>query len=170
MPVNDSKFAALPPHQMEQVLERKGVAAGNITRPMLRYEIQSLLAEVGLHSTTATDPEIASQPSGSPRHYHILGWGEGGHLLPKNFEFPSIDPLGAWMLQWFDDQRRGCPPYNGIFSDNLDTTTIKATHSEWSIMVRHIVNGIKDKLHVPMPSKSHATELFQRAQVKTKQV
>ncbi|KAG6966704.1 hypothetical protein JG688_00006646 [Phytophthora aleatoria] len=29
-------------------------------------------------------------------------------------------------------------------------------------MVRHIVNGIKDKLHVPMPSKSHAIELFQR--------
>ncbi|KAG6941530.1 hypothetical protein JG688_00018620 [Phytophthora aleatoria] len=60
-------------HRMEQVLERKGVVAGNITRQMLRDEIQSLLAEVGLRSTTTTDPETASLPSGPPRHYHIWG-------------------------------------------------------------------------------------------------
>ncbi|KAG3063727.1 hypothetical protein PI124_g22632 [Phytophthora idaei] len=84
-------------------------------------------------------------------------------MLPKNFESPSIDPLGAWMLWWFGDQRRGYPPYNGISSGDLDTTKKKATLSEWSIMMRHIVNGIEDKLHVPMPSirdESHAIDLF----------
>ncbi|KAG3132663.1 hypothetical protein C6341_g22814 [Phytophthora cactorum] len=67
------------------------------------------------------------------------------------------------MLWWFDDQRRGYPPYNGISSDDLDTTKKEATLSEWSIMMRHIVNGIEDKLHVPMPSirdESHAIDLF----------
>ncbi|ETM46720.1 hypothetical protein L914_08435 [Phytophthora nicotianae] len=34
--------------RMERVLEKKGVAAGNITREMLRVEIRSLLNEVGL--------------------------------------------------------------------------------------------------------------------------
>lgn len=58
--------------RMEQVLERKSVAAGNITRQMLRDEIQSLLAEVGLRSIT-TNTKTPSQLYAPQRHYHMGG-------------------------------------------------------------------------------------------------
>ncbi|EGZ25517.1 hypothetical protein PHYSODRAFT_438801, partial [Phytophthora sojae] len=124
--------------RMEHVLEKKGVAAGNITRELLREEIRSLLDEVGLHQRPSINAVV---PAPVPVHqYHV--WGGKFHVLPREFSFPSIDPLGAWMLWWFGNPKLKYPPCKGIPSDDLDTSQKKATPSEWSIMMRHIMNGI----------------------------
>ncbi|OWZ03854.1 hypothetical protein PHMEG_00024346, partial [Phytophthora megakarya] len=41
---------------MEKVLEEKGVAAGNITRELLRLEIRSMLQDVGLQRAQSIAP------------------------------------------------------------------------------------------------------------------
>ncbi|ETL44155.1 hypothetical protein L916_05480 [Phytophthora nicotianae] len=45
---------------MEHVLESKGVAAGNITRELLREEIHNLLAEVGLQRNIPIRDAVAT--------------------------------------------------------------------------------------------------------------
>ncbi|ETK88687.1 hypothetical protein L915_07090 [Phytophthora nicotianae] len=42
--------------RMERVLEEKGVAAGNITRELLRLEIRSMLEDVGLQRAQSIAP------------------------------------------------------------------------------------------------------------------
>jgi hypothetical protein len=136
------------------------VAAGNITRELLREEIKALLQEVGLQRTQVADTLQSTQPSSSPRFFT---WGGKFHKVPREFDFPSIDPLGAWRLWWFGDARRDYPPFKGITSDDLDTPRKKATMSEWSIMMRHIVDGIEAKTGAPLQTKRdevHAIDLF----------
>eukprot|EP00644_Phytophthora_capsici_P003584 jgi/Phyca11/116630/e_gw1.31.566.1 len=90
-------------------------------------------------------------------------WGGKFHKLPKNFELPSIDPLGAWQLWWFGDDRREDPPYRTISSADLDTPKKKATLSEWSIFMKHIINGIAAEVDAPIPTirdQAHSIELF----------
>ncbi|ETL40315.1 hypothetical protein L916_08476 [Phytophthora nicotianae] len=145
--------------RMERVLEKKGVAAGNITREMLREEIHSFLNEVGLQRSMAS-PTLQTRPAPS-RQYHL--WGGKFHVLPREFSFPSIDPLGAWMLWWFGNPNLNYPAYKGISSDDLDTPQKKAMSSAWSIMMRHIINGIEDRIGSPMPEvndEKHAIDLF----------
>jgi hypothetical protein len=91
---------------MEAVLEKKRIVAGNITRALLREEMHALLDEAGLRSSVPTNvPEPAQQ---STCHYHL--WGGKFHVLPQDFQFPSIDPLGAWLLWWFGNQQLKYPP------------------------------------------------------------
>lgn len=145
--------------RMEQVLEKKGVAAGNITRELLRSEIKALLVEVGLRANVSADD--TAPMSNRVRNYHT--WGGKFHVLPREFGFPSIDPLGAWMLWWFGNPMLSYPPFKSIPSDDLDTPQKKATLSEWSIMMRYIINKIEEKTSAPMPDlrdEAHAIELF----------
>ncbi|OWZ08853.1 LOW QUALITY PROTEIN: hypothetical protein PHMEG_00018539 [Phytophthora megakarya] len=145
--------------RMENVLERKGVAAGNITQELLRSEKESLLKDIGLHRSNETEPAaISSSPA---RTYYT--WGGKFHRLPKQFEFPSIDPLSVWRLWRFGDTSRDYPPFKGILSDDLDTPKKKATLSEWSMMMRHIINAIEEQTHQTLPEirdEAHAVELF----------
>jgi hypothetical protein len=147
--------------RMEQVLEKKGVAAGNITRELLREEIRSLMVDAGMQQNKKNE-QVDVRPPPARQYYT---WGGKFHLLPEGFEFPSIDPLAAWMLWWFGDTRRGYPPYNGISSEDLNTPKKKATLSEWSMMMRHIINAIESELAAPMPSvrdEEHAIDLFKK--------
>ncbi|ETO68238.1 hypothetical protein F444_14913 [Phytophthora nicotianae P1976] len=83
--------------------------------------------------------------------------------VAADFAFPSIDPLGAWMLWGFGNPKLNYLPFKSIPSDDLDTPQKKATLSEWSVMMRHIINGIEKDLGKPMPAirdEAHAIELF----------
>ncbi|OWZ10148.1 hypothetical protein PHMEG_00017045, partial [Phytophthora megakarya] len=68
-----------------------------------------------------------------------------------------------WQLWWFGDDRRDYPPYRSISSTDLDTPKTKATLSEWSILMRHIINCIEAEMGSPLPpirDLAHAIELF----------
>ncbi|OWZ12508.1 hypothetical protein PHMEG_00014316 [Phytophthora megakarya] len=122
--------------RMEKVLEEKSVAAGNITREFLRLKIRSILQDVGLQRAQSIEP--AHEDSRETRG--VFCW-----------------------LRWFGDIRRGYPPYQSTSSDDLDTPNKKATLSEWSMLMRHIICGIEEKTGLPMPAirdEAQAVELF----------
>ncbi|OWZ09618.1 hypothetical protein PHMEG_00017649 [Phytophthora megakarya] len=136
-----------------------GKAAGNITRDLLRDEIRALLQDMGLQSS---QPDSSTQAAPRPTRV-CYTWGDRFHKLPRDFDFPSIDPLGAWQLWWFGDGRRDYPPYRSISSTDPDTPKKKATLLEWSILMRHIINGIEAEMSSPLPpirDLAHAIELF----------
>ncbi|GMF44141.1 unnamed protein product [Phytophthora fragariaefolia] len=89
---------------MSTLIEKKGVAAGNITRDLLETTIESLIAHAGLAHTQHT--MVESQGPGEPTtttHYYDGKF----HMLPKNFEFPKVGAFGAWQLWWFGSGARG---------------------------------------------------------------
>ncbi|GMF35625.1 unnamed protein product [Phytophthora lilii] len=64
-----------------------------ISRELLREEIRALLDEDGLHREVKTD-NATPPPNPVPLHH---SWGGKFHVLPQDFNFPSINPLGAWL-------------------------------------------------------------------------
>lgn len=145
--------------RVSKVIEEKGVAAGHVTAATLRSVLSSVLAEVGLRQADTTHNVFL--PTNTRRDLHF--WGGKFHILPKDFSFPSIDPLGAWQLWWFGNSKRNYPPYKGIQTDDLDSSQKKATYSEWSIMMRHIIAGVEATTGSEIGKicdEVHAIELF----------
>ncbi|ETK93133.1 hypothetical protein L915_03629 [Phytophthora nicotianae] len=86
--------------------------------------VEAILKKKGV---AAEKSAASSTPSpAQTRYYHT--WGGKFHVLPKDFDFPSIDPLGAWMLWWFGNPKLN---YKSIPSNDLDTPQKEATLSEW---------------------------------------
>lgn len=84
--IQQKSIDALPgmlEQRMEEVLERKGVAAGNITRDLLRDEIRALLQDVGLQRSKPGDSaQVAPKPTRV-----CYSWGGKFHNLPKTLNF-----------------------------------------------------------------------------------
>ncbi|KAK1941569.1 hypothetical protein P3T76_007435 [Phytophthora citrophthora] len=68
---------------------------------LLREEMNSLLDEVRLHHQI---PHQTTPAQNALRSYYA--WGGKFHLLPQDFDFPSVDPLGAWVMWWFGNKCR----------------------------------------------------------------
>ncbi|KAG2879841.1 hypothetical protein PC119_g19780 [Phytophthora cactorum] len=86
----------LPPvilQGISNLIEEKGVAAGNITKQMLETTIESLLERVGLaHTEYPTATTTVSSMNGENVYYY-----EGKfHLLPQTFEFPRTGPFDPY--------------------------------------------------------------------------
>ncbi|KAF1785226.1 hypothetical protein GQ600_11666 [Phytophthora cactorum] len=141
-------------------LDEKGVAAGNITRNVLEQTIRQLLEEAGV-GTTASAKEHSEHQQESSRNVHF--WGDKFHFLPANFEFPSADPLTAWMLWWFGNSTLGYPPLHRVTSRDPSSRHKASTLSEWATFVRHVTTEIESETGSTMPkirTEAEAEKLF----------
>lgn len=142
-----------------KVIEDKGVGAGNITKELLNETIRSLLVEVGLQR-----PAIVQQRDvESSSVYNVHFWGGKYHMLPQDFEFPSIDALGAWKLWWFGNGALGYPPFKSITTNDLSDLKKKKTYSEWSMLMKHITEAAEARTGTRIAkdiNESEATRLF----------
>ncbi|OWZ17623.1 hypothetical protein PHMEG_0008407 [Phytophthora megakarya] len=88
--------------RMECVLEKKGVAAGNITRALLREEMISLLVEVRLHHQTPhqTTPAQNAPRSNYTVHEERLGYPPYKGILPDDLDaHKKIATLSGWTTR-----------------------------------------------------------------------
>ena len=141
-----------------RILEEKGAAAGNVSREYLEDAIRRLLAEANLHPTP-TAPQIVNEAM--PRNIHC--WGGGLHYLPRDFDFPSIDPLGAWKLWWFGHQSLGYPPFHTIKTNDLETKEKKNTFYEWKTIMQRICTAVEEvtvSVFGSPATETEALELF----------
>ncbi|KAG6945527.1 hypothetical protein JG688_00016509 [Phytophthora aleatoria] len=144
----------------ELVIYEKGVAAGNITRDVLEQTIRQILEEAGV-GTTASAKEHSEHQQESSRNVHF--WGGKFHFLPAKFEFPSADPLAAWMLWWFGNSTLGYPPLYRVTSRDLSSRHKASTLSEWATFVRHVTTEIESETGSAMPkirTEAEAEKLF----------
>jgi hypothetical protein len=143
--------------RMSQLIEEKGVTAGNITPQMLREMCDEIIAHT---RTPIPNTKVSNTEKKSTQVYC---WKEKHRLLPEDFKFPSIDVQGAWMLWLFGNSRLGFPPLKRISTTDLSTRTKRQTYSEWSILMQRIEAGIMDKTGSVLPknlTEEHALELF----------
>lgn len=146
------------------LLDEKGVRAGNITHELLKETIATLLRETGI----STQQTPVTMPTTNIRH-ELYYWNNRYHMLPIEFEFPKADPLSAWMLWQFGNTTLGYPPYKTIDQIDLSDAIKKKTLSEWRVMMGHIVSKIETMTGAPLPTRmteAQALNLFNLAATK----
>ncbi|KAG6971862.1 hypothetical protein JG687_00001808 [Phytophthora cactorum] len=105
---------------MSNLIEEKGVAAGNITKDMLESTIEILLKRYNVATTETGDGDTA--------YYYNVKF----HLLPESFEFPHAGPFASWMLWWFGDKARNYPPLRKIRPHDLPKSNKGKRYSDWA--------------------------------------
>ncbi|ETV69098.1 hypothetical protein H257_15068 [Aphanomyces astaci] len=121
---------------IEQLLEEKGVIAGNITHTMLEKMLKNTVKSIVESSTTsqAQSPH-ENEECAVPRPIH--NWGGRWHMLPEDFLLPSADVATAWNLWWCGSPSRGIPPLYRL--DARDFTKKQAKiFCEWSFAVHEL--------------------------------
>nr|CAI72258.1 hypothetical protein PI35.0090 [Phytophthora infestans]CAI72349.1 hypothetical protein PI49.0570 [Phytophthora infestans] len=137
-----SSIDKLPPLLLEGVsnlIEQKGVTAGNITKDLLESTINALLKRVGIAQPSSSSPHQTMETGDSKTAYFYNG---KFHLLPESFEFPRGGPYAAWMLWWFGDKARNYPPLRKIRPHDLPKSSMCKRFSDWTRLIRHICTAI----------------------------
>src|SRR5690348_10969667 len=80
---------------VDQLIEEKGVAAGNVTHSFLKTTIAEIIKE-----TQAIKRNNPVPPTSQPSKFALLSWGDRFRRLPIDFVFPSVDTSTAWQLWW----------------------------------------------------------------------
>ncbi|KAF4143083.1 hypothetical protein GN958_ATG07725, partial [Phytophthora infestans] len=79
---------------VSNLIEQKGVTAGNITKDLLESTINALLKRVGIAQPSSSSPHPTMETGDSKTAYFYNG---KFHLLPESFEFPlcaSVSQIG----------------------------------------------------------------------------
>lgn len=120
--------------QMDQLLESKGVRAGNITHEHLKSLIQECVQQVRLEvqsSQVSSDEKQEQQPN---------DWGSLRIQVPESFRLPSVDCFIAWDLWHNGKPSERLPPFKIIpYQSVADPSTRKAL-SDWKRMMKVLEN------------------------------
>jgi hypothetical protein len=135
--------------KMSDLIEKKGVRAGNITHELLKETISDLIQ---LHLTPQNEIQKGSH-SKPDSAYEMYCWGGAFHVVPEDFRFPSVDALTAWKLWWLGNASMKYPPFSLIQSRSLSTRENRKTLSDWRIMMGYIVEIVQEKINRKIEKK-----------------
>ncbi len=141
--------------ELSELIERKGVQAGNITHDLLKKTLKELIEQ---HLTTGNEQEVVSEAT-NDSSYELYSWNSGLHPVPEDFDFPSVDTLTAWKLWWLGNKSLKYPPYRMIKAKSLSTRKKQQTCSEWRVMMDYISEIVKSKTNENMSKRPTEAEL-----------
>ncbi|RHY23855.1 hypothetical protein DYB32_009043, partial [Aphanomyces invadans] len=93
---------------IEKLLEDKGVTDGNITQSLLEELLKKAVNDVVMTTQTHSQATTPVESNALPVH-PVHFWRGRWHLLPEDFELPSVDVATGWHLWWCGSQGRGIP-------------------------------------------------------------
>ena len=97
-------------------LREEGVAAGNVTRELLRETISASMREV-LQAQREQQHTQNVTESASCTQYQ---WADGKlHLLPEDYNFPNVSVSIGWHLWWEGNSEQNVPPYYLLASSDI---------------------------------------------------
>jgi hypothetical protein len=143
--------------KMENLIEEKGVCAGNITHDLLKTTIRDLVRDLGLGLSFSTTPEPDSTLASN--EFLLHHWGGRLHILPEDFEFPAVDTYTAWKLWWFGNKSKKYPPFKSINTCDLSSRRKQQTYSSWKVMMQYLIQSIKDATNKPISDKPTEKEI-----------
>jgi hypothetical protein len=156
-----NKLPEVLTEQLSELIEKKGVQAGNITHDLLKKTLKELIEQ---HLTTQNTHETVSEAiNDSP--YELYNWNCGLPSVPEDFDSPSVDTLTAWKLWWLGNKFLRYPPYRMIKAKSLSARK-KQTCSEWRVMMDHINEIVKRKTNESMskrPTEEEVQKYFEIA-------
>jgi len=144
---------------VSNLIEEKGVAAGNITHDLLRSMLKDLIHDVGVANQNKGNNGDASDDEHGG--YQVYNWGGRLHLLSEDFEFPRVDTFTAWKLWWLGNKSLKQPPYKSISTSDLSTRKKRKTYSEWKRMMTFIVKSIERETREPIPRRLNESQIEQ---------
>ncbi|KAH9122174.1 hypothetical protein AeMF1_006420 [Aphanomyces euteiches] len=114
-----------------ELIEEKGVAAGNITHALLKSTITEAMQQSNYRSPPDQPPSVFPPPLG------MYVWGERFRRLPIDFVFPSVGPTTAWELWWRGNASSNLPPFRHIHPEDLKIHAQRSQLVEWKLVMKH---------------------------------
>jgi hypothetical protein len=140
--------------KMSNLIEEKGVAAGNITKELLTTTLRNIIQQESLFRQQ--EQRLQEQPA--PK-YKCYMWGGRMHILPQTFVLPCVDVKTAWQLWWLGNQQEQIPPYKDIKTCDLSTRAKKQKYSEWKVLMQHLEGQVKQKIRGQLKEKPKPDEV-----------
>ena len=162
---NHNAIVALPnqvAERVKEVIEEKGVAAGNITKDLLQTMLDNSLQNFASSARLIQQPsEIAVEEQ---RSWSRFDWGGAFHFLPQDFEFPKVELLTAWRLWWLGNQRLKYIPYKQIKNVDLSNKSRRVL-TDWRWLMNHMTKCAEDSIQkkIKKPTVEEIHNLFPHA-------
>jgi hypothetical protein len=140
----DVSLSDLPPkltQQIEEVLQRNGAAAANITPAGLARSLEDILTRILPHHLI--DPGNAPpNPAPPVASYQLYTWGGSFHRLPEGYKFPGASLAGAFRL-WFNGATEGnIPPFKSLEPTDFSDKNQRKRLSDWRYLMGALVEAL----------------------------
>ena len=142
---------------IEAVLENRAIGAGTVTRDglqdVLSTAITDMLQQHGVidfinnqNIQTNLTPQhnegpAEFNPSDNTTHF----WGGRFHLVPENFEFPSVGPRLAFQYWCNGDSRLLYPPLRLLQPIDMQTSNLKKRLCDFKYLMNKILGLLRDR-------------------------
>lgn len=113
-----------------QELERRAFGAGTVTRDGLREKLLDCLRFVGFGQRNV-DEEAPEDAQRNESITAVHAWGGALHLLPENFEFPSVPVRDGWLLWVLVDSHRGFLPFRRLQTSDFSSANKRKRFSDF---------------------------------------
>ncbi|RHY84001.1 hypothetical protein DYB26_009559 [Aphanomyces astaci] len=118
-------------NNIEAILDAKGITSGNITHALLEELLNNAVSRIASTNDRSESPPVADDSAPlRPVHY----WGGRWHMLPEDFELPSVDVATAWHYWWCGSSAREIPPLHKLSTRDMAKKQGKI-YCEWNFAV-----------------------------------
>ncbi|RLN82097.1 hypothetical protein BBJ28_00019028 [Nothophytophthora sp. Chile5] len=101
-----------------------------------------------------TQTELQTRRSGQ-----LYSWGSQLHVVPESFSLPPLrNPLLAWNLWWFGNERERHPPYRLLKPSDFTEQSQRTTFNDWSAFMKHVRQRAENELGRQIRSGEDMTE------------
>ncbi|RLN86694.1 hypothetical protein BBJ28_00013389 [Nothophytophthora sp. Chile5] len=131
-----------------KMMDDRNTGGSILTKTVLQDTLRDILQEMGVRKPQT--PEAPPAASLAPKTTQEMHWWDNGvHFLPDDFNFPKIDPFGAWKLWWFGNDSLRHPPYAAINPKDL-RKEVRNTFYEWRRFMTRIITEIQKTTKTPV--------------------
>ncbi|KAF0739969.1 hypothetical protein Ae201684P_016791 [Aphanomyces euteiches] len=151
-------------NELREIIEQNGVMAGNITQGFLETTISKAIADIVGRTGIQNNTQSSCAAESSIEH-QIYYWGDGMHLLPESFKFPSVEISVAWKLWWRGNPTEKILPYRKIKTIDLADKKQRNIFYDWKFIMEKLYNYYKRETGLELASTPTEIELIRSFQV-----
>ncbi len=129
---------------VEDVLERNGAAAANVTPGALKATIEAvLLTALATHLPNLPIGNVPVPPIQAPSpEYSLFNWGGKFHRVPEDFDFPQCNAPLAFQLWFLGNPNNKIPPYRMLEPSDMSTLKKRKRLSDWTYLMKALVQQL----------------------------
>ncbi len=146
----EMNLSALPPalvEQLEEMLQRNGAAAANVTPDGINRIVSNAI-ESALSKHLGTQgqfgqPALTAQIEDTPT-YQLYSWGGSFHKLPLDYTFPDVTVAAAYRYWHIGSEEENLPPFKSLEPTDFSKSNERKRLSDWKYIMKEIIGVLAD--------------------------
>jgi hypothetical protein len=134
--VEVSHLSAKIVKEIEEVLQRNGAAAANVTpeglyQTMERVMDRYMATKAPLMAQAAVIEQVSTKPK-----YELKSWGGGLHVLPEGYKLPEVSVATGFRLWHLGNESEKLPPFRTFAPTDFSIKKERKAFSDWKYMMK----------------------------------